>query len=199
MNPPAGIGGDGLCGPVARITVLAAADDEGRHAALLRRQLQAPALCEIECAHLADHGGKALAAQSLLQRPERVVVAARFEMQQARWIAAASGQGAGIKITLPRNPQRLACTCRLCAAKQPRTHRSGQTRFLEIETGAGKFMQAPEPETATRQMLIDGGDPPIDHRRRPLQLRWQAALQQGNPPPQRAQSRTIGTGTVGTG
>lgn len=197
MNPPAGIGGDGLCGPVARISVLAAADDERRHAAFLRRQLQAPALRKIERAHLADHGGEALAAQSLLQRPERVVVAACFEMQQARWIAAAAGQGAGIKIALPRNPQSLARAACLCAAEQPRTHRGGQARLLEIETGAGKFMQAPEPKSAARQMIIDGGNAPIDHRCSPLQFRRQAPLQQGNPPPQRAQPGPVRFGAIG--
>ena len=199
MNPPAGIGGDGLCGPVARVTVLAAADDERRHTALLRRQLQPPALRQIERAHLADHGGEAAAAQSFFQRPERVVIAACFQMQQARRVATAAGKGPGIKVALPRHPQRLAATRSLRAAEQPRTHRGGEARFLKIEAGAGKFMQRAKPKPAARQILIDGGNAPIDHRCRPLQLRRQTPLQQSNPPPQSAQAGTIRFRVAGTG
>lgn len=169
-----------------------APDDEGGHAALLRSQLQAPALGKVERSQFAHQGSKARHAQRFLKRPQRVLVPPGGKMNEARRIAAARGQGAGIKIALPRHPQHMAGTRFLRAARKTRGDAGGKACLLEI--GPGNFMEGAGLEPATRQMPVYGLDAPGDGRLFPS-FRRKTPLQQPDPPPQGSK---VGRGQIGS-
>lgn len=198
--------GDRLCRPIARLgSVAPAADEKSRHAAFLRRQLQAAALREVERSDFADDGAEARDTQGLLQRPERVVVAARAQIKEAVRVAEIGGEGTGIEVALPRNPQGMAGTRALRPAQQPHRHCRGEAGLLEIECGTRHLMERPQAKTAARQMPVNGIDAPIEYGCR-LHFWRQAALQQGNAPAQGSKARCmlpqqagIGSGGIGSG
>ena len=144
----------------------AAADDERRHAAFLRRQLQPPALREVECSHFTHHGAEAAAAQGFLQRPERIGIAPHLEMQQPVGIESGLRQCAGIKIALATDPQHAAVQIMpQPPTDQPRQGRGGQARFLKIRTLTGKFMEGAEHQATPGEMTVDGAEAPVKRTR----------------------------------
>ncbi len=163
-DAPAGKGRARLVGQGAQFgSPAAAADDERRHAAFLRRQLQSPALGEIECGHFTHHGAEAAAAQGLLQRPERIGIAPHLEMQQPVGIESGLRQRAGIKIALAADPKDAAVQIMpQPPADQPREGSGGQARFLKIRSLAGKFMQGAERQAAPGEVEIDGAKAPAE-------------------------------------
>ncbi len=192
MNPPSRVGGDRLNRPTPRLDrIPAAADDEGRHAAFLRGQLQAPALGEVEHSHFADDGHQAAAAQGFLDRPERVLVAPCVQMEEACGIAGTGRERTGVEIALPCNPEGMAGSASLRTAEQARCHYGSKTRFFQIGACAGDFMEGPQTEAATRQMPVDALDAPREGRRGCfLGLRGSRTLQQRDPALEGAEARS---------
>ena len=174
----------------------AAADHEGRDAAFLRRQLQAPALREIEGGDLRHHRIEAGAAQRFLHRPERIGIALDAQVQQPVRIDAAFRQGAGIKIALPGDPQRAAIPVLLATAHEACHGRGGKARFLEIGSMAGKLMQGAECQATPGEMKVDGVETPGECARGggTAHAGLRQLLQQGNLPAQGRQARRLGCG-----
>jgi hypothetical protein len=183
--------GNRLCRPIARQGSAApAADEESRHAAFLRGQLQAPALREIERPNFADDGAEARNTQGLLQCPERVLIAARAQIKEAVGVAEMGGEGTGIEVALARDPQGMAGTRTLRPAQQPHRHRRGEPGLLKIEGGTGHFMEGAQAEATTRQVSVNGLDAPgQDGKRRCFRRRHHRALQKRNLAPKRGQAR----------
>lgn len=165
-DPPAREGRDRLGRQMPElINPSAAADHQRGHAALLRRQLQAPALREIERRQFRHHGDEAGAAQRFLHRPEHIVIALHTEMQQLVGIKAPFRQGAGIKIAPPCDPQSAAAAAAdvmLPATDQVCDGSGGKTRFLQIRSVARKLMQGTQRQAAARQMPVDRGKAPSE-------------------------------------
>lgn len=212
-NAPARHRGAGLLRQAPQLTGPAvAADEQGGDAAFLGRQLQTPALREVERADLAHHGDEAcragrLAAQGFLDRPERIGIAPHVEQQQAGWIETGGGKGARIEIAPPRHPQHAAARGRAgprkAAADQPRDRCRRQARLFKVGTVAGKFMQRSPGKPAARQVPIDGGKAPIQHARPRMrsEIRRRQLFQQGHLPAQRRQPQRLpqrlGDGSLG--
>ena len=180
----------------------AAADDEGRHAAFFRRQLQPPALREVEGRHLRHHRVESGAAQRFLHRPERIGVAIDAQMQQPVGIKTAFRQGTGIEIALPRNPQRAAIALLLAMADEARHGRGGEARFLKIGAMPHKLMQGAAGKAAAGQMPVDGAKPPGEVAARFTRIRLRQLFQQRYLPPQARkpdgrQRRSSGEGRSG--
>lgn len=150
------------------IDAATATDHQGRDTALLRCQLQAPALREIECGEFRHHGAEAGTAQRFLHRPQRILVALHAEMQQPVGIEPLCWQGASIKIALPGDPQEATLPLvtlpivTLPAADEVSDRGGSKARFLQIRPVAGKLMQGPRSQTATRQMRIEGSKSPTE-------------------------------------
>lgn len=145
----------------------AAADDEGRRAAFLRRQLQAPALREIEAGDLAHHGAEMPAAQRFLERPERIFIAPHADQEQAAGVEPRRRQGTRIKIAPARHPQHAAAFMAQPAADEAGHRRRRQTGLFEIRPIAGEFVQRAQHEPAPGQMPVDGFKFPAENLRRP--------------------------------
>lgn len=161
MNPPARMGGDRLNGPVPCLgRISAAADDEGRYAAFLRSQLQAPALGEVEHSHFTDDCDQTTATQGFLDRPERVLIAPRVQIKKASGIAVTGRKRAGVEIALTRNPESMAKAGMLGAAQEARRHCGGKARFFQIGACAGEFMECPQTEAPAGQMPVNSVDTP---------------------------------------
>lgn len=161
-DAPAGKRRDRLVGQGAQLAgSSAAADDERRHAAFLRRQLQPPALREVECRDLAHHGAETAAAQGLLQRPQRIGIAAHLKVQQPVRVKSGLWQRACVKIALPGDPQHAAIRVMpMAPANQSRNSGGGETRFLKIRPLAGKFMQRAQCQATPGKMKVDGAEAP---------------------------------------
>jgi hypothetical protein len=185
-DAPARDGGDRLGSELPQlISTTTAADHQGRHAAFLRRQLQAPALREVECGEFRHHRAKADTAQRFLHRPQRILVAPYAQEQQSIRIDPLRRQGAGIEVALPGDPQEAATPLvALPAADEMGDGSRRKARFLEIRAVAGKLMQGPGCETAARQMRINGGKSPAEGATGMYGPTVGCLFQQGDLPPQ---------------
>lgn len=161
-DPPTRDGGDRLGGQLPQLIGTAAtADHQSGNAALLRRQLQAPALREIERRQLRHDGREAGAAQRFFHRPERIAVALDTQMQEPIGVAPTCRQGAGIKIALPPDPQEAAAAmCPLPPPDEMGDRCGGKARFLKIRPTPGKLMQRAGCQDTPRQMPVERGQSP---------------------------------------
>lgn len=171
----AGRGGDPPAGqPGAQTRVITAwsrrglsGQQQGRDAGGFRRQLQTPALPQIQAPHLAHHHGQAGAFQPLFHGPQALLIIPSMDQDQLSRAQTKGGQTRPVQSPAGRTPQHLTAAWAMSTGKggpPGRQHRrEGQCRPAAIAApivaariiAAQHFMQGAAGQAAARQDTVD--------------------------------------------